>query len=138
MCCRKSRLERDYDVFEQIGIGSYGIVRKVRRKRPKSSKNVEEDDYLVVKMCRNVENLRFFLAEIEKMKKIDHFNVVKYVDSFFVPPPERKTRCCPKRENQIVCIVMEYCEGGDLKKFIRQAKLNKAWMAEDQLLQMAK
>lgn len=43
------------------------------------------------------------------MKKFMHGNVIKFIESFY------------DTDNRL-CMVMEYCDGGDLKKFIKNER----------------
>ena len=46
--------------------------------------------------------------EIQMMEKFDHPNIVEFEEAFILK------RCCSSCFKSEICIVMEFCEGGDL------------------------
>ena len=58
--------------------------------------------------------------EVELLKRLNHPNIVRYVDSFL------------SRNNESLCIAMEYCDGGDLASQIKAAR--RKLFSEDKIL----
>jgi serine/threonine protein kinase len=90
-----------YETLEELGKGTYGRVFKVRRK--------SDGLYCVRKQVPigglSDESREETLNETHVMRKCDHFNIIKYYDSFI--------------EDNNLNIIMEYCSGGDLSKKIK-------------------
>ena len=59
-------------------------------------------------------------VEVELLKRLNHPNIVRYIDSFL------------SRNNESLCIAMEYCDGGDLASQIKAAR--KKLFSEDKIL----
>lgn len=59
------------------------------------------------------------LNEVRILASIDHPNVAAYKEAFF----EESTSC--------LCIVMEFCDGGDLQSKINNAKKTSRFTKED-------
>lgn len=49
-------------------------------------------------------------AQVDLLRKLNHPNIVGYKDSFLTPRKDH------------LCIVMEYCDGGDLSTQIKNAR----------------
>ena len=60
------------------------------------------------------------VQEIRIMLHMDHRNVVKMVDFY--------------SSGSNLCIVMEYCQGGDLSTLMREHRMDKKYFKEDQVL----
>lgn len=52
----------------------------------------------------------FVCLKVELLRRLHHPNIVGYRDSFLTPRKEH------------LCIVMEYCDGGDLSTLIKNAR----------------
>ena len=59
-------------------------------------------------------------VEVELLKRLNHPNIVRYIDSFL------------SRNNESLCIAMEYCDGGDLASQIKAAR--RKLFSEDKIL----
>lgn len=88
----------DYELGEQIGKGSYGIVYRARR--------LGDGRQVVIKQMpmRGQAQAR---AEARVIADLTHPGIVTYFDAFEVD------------KSQTLCLVMEYCDGGDLAALIR-------------------
>ena len=93
-----------YIIIQELGHGSFGYAYKVLNK--------EDNKFYVIKriMVKNAkeEDIKEIENEAIILSCIHNENVVKYVDSF--------------NDNESFNIVMEFCEGLDLKKFINEHK----------------
>ena len=81
----------DYTLREKIGSGSYGDIFLAKK---------NNSFYAVKKMEKDVEKNHYFMNEIINIKKLDHPNIIKYID------------CLSSKDN--FYLIMEYCNGGDL------------------------
>jgi NIMA (never in mitosis gene a)-related kinase 1/4/5 len=105
-----------YDPIRIIGEGSFGKVYlmrdKVNRKfvcvKVIKIKNIPKKERQATKM------------EVDLLKRLHHPNIVRYVDSFL------------SKNNESLCIAMEYCDGGDLASQIKSAK--RRLFSEDKIL----
>lgn len=87
----------DFQFLGRLGKGSFGEVHKVKR---------HEDGLIYVMKQINIVELspqeqRDAINEVHIMARLDHPQVVRYYDSFI--------------DAGILCIVMEYCDRGDLQ-----------------------
>lgn len=105
-----------YDPIRVLGEGSFGKVYlmrdKVRRKfvcvKIIKIKNIPKKEREATKV------------EVELLKRLNHPNIVRYIDSFL------------SRNNESLCIAMEYCDGGDLASQIKAAR--RKLFSEDKIL----
>lgn len=95
----------NYDPLEMIGSGSFGIIRKVRRRSDGKVLARKEIDYRKM----GEKEKRQLVAEVNILRELKHPNIVRYYERFV------------DRENCLIYIIMEYCEGGAL--FSRYARL---------------
>lgn len=108
---RKVKSLKDYIIKEQLGIGSFGKVYKVIKKEsePNGTKQV-----FVLKQISLFNLRKEEVEEVNKEAKIlsclNSKYIVKYFDSWI--------------ENSTLNIIMEYCEKGDLGKYIKSVKDN--------------
>ncbi|KAI5123906.1 hypothetical protein M0805_005722 [Coniferiporia weirii] len=104
-----------YEPLELIGNGSFGIIRKVRRK---------SDGEILARKELNFERMserdrKQIVAEVNILKDLHHDNIVKYIDRFV------------DRDAGILYILMEYCDGGDLSSVIKQCSRSGRPLPED-------
>jgi len=59
----------------------------------------------------SIEDANQHIAEANKLKNLNHKNIIQYKDIFL----NRYSA-----ETQFVCISLEYCSGGDLQHFIER------------------
>ncbi|EIN11156.1 kinase-like protein [Punctularia strigosozonata HHB-11173 SS5] len=99
-----------FECLDVIGNGSFGIIRKVRRKT---------DGVIFARKDLNFERMserdrKQIVAEVNILKDLHHTHIVRYHDRYV------------DRDAGILYILMEYCGGGDLSTIIKQAtKLNR-------------
>ncbi|KAG0315920.1 G2-specific serine/threonine protein kinase [Linnemannia gamsii] len=100
-------LEMDgYESLESIGSGSFGLIRKVRRKADGKILARKEIDYRKM-TTKEKEQL---VAEVNILKDLKHPNIVQFLERVI------------DREHCFIYILMEYCEGGDLAAVIKRHK----------------
>ncbi|CAI0450054.1 unnamed protein product [Linum tenue] len=96
--------EEEYDVAEQIGRGRFGaaflVVNKSENKRYVMKK---------IKLARQTERFKqTAVQEMNLIAELNHPYIVEYRDSWV--------------GKECVCIVTNYCEGGDMDQMIRRAR----------------
>ncbi|KAF9941978.1 G2-specific serine/threonine protein kinase [Modicella reniformis] len=94
----------DYEALESIGSGSFGLIRKVRRKSDGKILARKEIDYRRMSQ-KEKEQL---VAEVNILRDLKHPNIVEFLERVI------------DRENSFIYILMEYCEGGDLAAVIKR------------------
>jgi NIMA (never in mitosis gene a)-related kinase len=97
----------DFEPLQLLGEGSFGKVIKV-------SSLINQKIYAmkILNLGQAEGDLeKYFLSEIELLKKLDHPNIVKYYKSF--------------REEDKLYIIMEYFDNGDLDDYIEVLKTDK-------------
>ncbi|CAL1705864.1 unnamed protein product [Somion occarium] len=104
-----------YEPLDVIGNGSFGIIRKVRRK---------SDGLIFARKELNFERMserdrKQIVAEVNILKDLHHEHIVRYHDRYV------------DRDAGILYIVMEYCGGGDLSTVIKQAQRHGRAIPED-------
>ncbi|KZT42524.1 kinase-like protein, partial [Sistotremastrum suecicum HHB10207 ss-3] len=105
----------DYEALDIIGNGSFGIIRKVKRKT---------DGALLARKELNFERMserdrKQIVSEVNILKDLHHESIVRYHDRFV------------DREKGILYIMMEYCGGGDLGSIIKQCARTGTSIPED-------
>jgi len=95
-----------YDPIRLVGKGSFGSVYLVRRRR--------DGAHFVLKnmQIRNVpeKELQSYQNEVRLLTELEHPGIVSHIESFI------------DGDKQHMCIVMGYCEGGDLAAFLKHKK----------------
>ncbi|CAD8161368.1 unnamed protein product [Paramecium pentaurelia] len=91
----------EFEILNKLGEGSFGQVYKVRRKADKQTYVMKQIN--ISKMNDRMKNEA--LNEASILAKLDSSYIVKYYESFI--------------DKQLLCIVMEFCEGGDLHKLLK-------------------
>jgi serine/threonine protein kinase len=109
----------EFEVLEKIGQGSFGIIRKVRRKATGEILARKEISYAAMSQ-REKEQLH---AEIRVLERLQHTNIVRYVSRHHV-----------KASNELH-LYMEYCSSGDLGGYIKKLARSNAYADEVCLLQ---
>ena len=107
---------REYLIQEKLGIGSYGTVYKAIKKNDSN-----ENTIYVIKQISlfglSKEEINDVKLEAKILSSIKSIYVVKYLESF--------------EEKNFLNIVMEYCDGGDLGKFIEENRNKNKYINED-------
>ena len=110
-----------YFVLNEIGSGSYGVVRKVKRKSDNKTLICKE-----IKLEGLSEKERELMAnEMNILRELNHPNIVKQYETI-------KDYLHSK-----IYIIMEFCEGGDLDKLILKNKSNRKFIDENLIWDIA-
>ena len=104
-----------YRIMKKLGQGAFGAAYEVL--------NISDNKKYVIKEIQmkeaSKEEIDDLLKEAKILSTINNENVVKYIESF--------------TENDSFNIVMEYCEGSDLKKYIEEHKQKNNKIDEKQI-----
>eukprot|EP01041_Mallomonas_annulata_P008586 gene8586-17713_t len=95
-----------YDPIRILGEGSFGKVYLMRDKVQRK--------FVCVKVIK-IKNIpkkerEATKIEVDLLRRLHHPNIVRYIDSFL------------SKNNESLCICMEYCDGGDLASQIKAAR----------------
>ena len=93
---KESSLEKDYELWEELGRGAYGIVYKAIHKTTGKERAVKQIPKAQIKKNQ----YKRFINEVTALKQLDHHNVVKLFEVY--------------EENSHVYLVQEICYGGEL------------------------
>ena len=97
-------LNSKYKIIDLIGEGGFGKTYKVFNKE-------NNEIYVIKQISLKDKDLEKILKEAEILSSIHNDNIVKYFESFI--------------DDKYFYIVMEYCQGLDLKKYINKYKKEK-------------
>jgi serine/threonine protein kinase len=97
------------------------FFRQVYLMRDKIKKNLVCIKIIKIKNIANKER-EAAKAEVELLKRLHHPNIVRYIDSFL------------SKNHESLCIVMEYCYGGDLASQIKSSFTKRKLFSEDKIL----
>ncbi|KAM3610329.1 uncharacterized protein V6R79_002324 [Siganus canaliculatus] len=95
-----------WELKERLGTGGFGNVTRWQNK--------DTDEQIAIKQCRqelSERNKERWCLEIQIMKRLDHVNVVAARE---VPEGMQKLVAT----NDLPLLAMEYCQGGDLRKYL--------------------
>lgn len=109
--------DNDYDVLEKIGQGSFGVIRKVRRKTDGEVICRKEISYTRMS-DREKEQLH---AELRILESLRHPNIVQYYHRQHL------------KSSHDLHLYMEYCGNGDLGGYIRKLK-DRNKMADEEFI----
>lgn len=97
-------IDNYYHKYELLGKGAYSNVFKGYHKVTKDPVAIKEIDIM-----KNSKNIDRFHKEIEIMEKTDNINIIKIITSI--------------ENKDYIFIIMEYCEKGDLRHFLKKRAL---------------
>ncbi|KAI0028441.1 kinase-like domain-containing protein [Vararia minispora EC-137] len=106
-----------YEPLDIIGNGSFGVIRKVRRKSDGSIFARKELNFERM----NERDRKQIVAEVNILKDLNHDHIVRYIDRHV------------DRDAGILYIIMEYCGGGDLSAVIKAAQRTGRPIAEEMI-----
>ncbi|KAJ3040960.1 hypothetical protein HK097_002415, partial [Rhizophlyctis rosea] len=128
----------NYEPLEVIGSGSFGVIRKVKRRSDgkfdklkaqlSNTQRLHIKDITIPPILARKEidyrkmtekEKRQLVAEVNILRELKHPNIVRYYERVV------------DKENRLIYILMEYCEGGDLATIIRRCKKEEKRIPEE-------
>lgn len=102
------------DLYEKervLGKGSFGTVYLIRPRSDQNGRIEMQNGYAVLKEIQISDEEQRSAARREGylLSQLNHPNIIRYLDSF-------------EASDNILCLVMEYCPGGDVQAIIRQRR----------------
>ena len=94
-----------YEAISKLGEGGFGSVWKM--KTPENQPFSKDHPIVAVKRIKSPDARD--KEEVEILKKLDHCDIIKYLDSFIC------------KNSGDLCIVMEYCEDGTLTNLVEKS-----------------
>jgi len=129
---------KDYKIIKLIGKGSFGEVYKVSKDNKFYALKIyqiKNEDSTSTK--ENIENIKSIENEIKILSQLDNPFIVKLYEVFSLN--QNYELLDNKEENkddtQIMCLVLELCENGDLNDKIREKKQKNEKFSENEILQ---
>lgn len=114
-------VNRDYTFLQMVGQGSFGKVYKAQSKKTGAIYACKEIDYSTMKEKEK----ELLVHEVNTMKELNHDNIVRYVDRYLDKSRGR------------LFMIMEYCDNGDLAKYIKRHKAERRYITEDKIWSVA-
>ena len=110
----------EYKIIKELGKGAFGRVVQVLNKKNNKYSAIK---IISIKEEKN-EEIQSFEKEAEILSKFNCDNIVKYYDS--------------SKDDNNIYILMEYCDGNNLRHFIDKNKNNKSLIKENILYNIIK
>lgn len=108
---------KDFDIESLLGDGAYSTVYKVKRKEDGKIYGLKK-----VKISGLSEKERLnALNEVRILASVKHPNVIAYKEAFL------------DEDSSCLCLILEYCDDGDLFQKITNLSKRKKFMKEDQI-----
>ena len=120
--CTCKLCRNQYNILSKLGEGGYGEIYKVTHK----------NEHYILKRCRtdDISEADDLLIEAKHLRVLEHKNIVKYHDDFIHVEYERG-----KIDPIVyVIIIMEFCEGGDLKELIDKHYYSNSPFSNEEIL----
>ena len=112
---------KDYAFSQMVGQGSFGKVHKVQNRKTGVIYACKEMDYSAMKEKEK----ELLVHEVNTMKDLNHDNIVKYIDRYLDKGKGR------------LYMIMEFCDNGDLARYIKRHKTERRYISEDKIWSVA-
>ncbi|EGR29564.1 protein kinase domain protein [Ichthyophthirius multifiliis] len=110
-------VEQKFQILEKLGEGAYSIVYKVKRKKDKQIYALKKVN-LEKLSEKEIENA---LNEVRILASLKSTNIISYKEAFI-----------DQKDNNL-CIIMEYCDDGDLLQKIMENQKNGSFFQEEDI-----
>lgn len=107
----------DYTFLDRLGHGSFGKVWKAKKNSNNKLVAIKEINYSTL----GINERKMFVNEVNILRKLHNPYIVRYYDHY-INRPEKK-----------IFLVMEFCAGGDLQRFIRETRSKMMKINENQI-----
>ena len=127
---------KDYKIIKLIGKGSFGEVYKVSKDNKFYALKIyqiKNDD--ANSSNENKENIKSIENEIKILSQLDNPFIVKLHEVFSLNPNSELLNNNDVEEEQMMCLVLELCENGDLNDKIKEKKQKNEKFTENEILQ---
>eukprot|EP01080_Neovahlkampfia_damariscottae_P012745 gene12745-6937_t len=108
----------DYEIITRLGKGSFGIVFLVKTIKDK----IEHIYALKTVPFDQEEELKKIKKEIYILSRLDHENIIKVYEHFYIENSDLK----------LICFPLTYCDAGDLNTYLKKSSL-----IEEEILDIA-
>ncbi|TMW66165.1 hypothetical protein Poli38472_003930 [Pythium oligandrum] len=106
-----------YTKLQKIGQGSFGSAYLATKKNDPSQK------YVIKEIRMDPRDQQTALREAKLLAALDHPNIIACKESFLLTP-------------QVLCIVTEFADGGDLRKALQDRATRRAYYSERELVDL--
>lgn len=121
-----------YTKLAKIGSGSFGCAYLVTRKADPLAKK-----FVVKEIRMDPRDQHGALREAKLLAALDHPNIIACKESFLLAPASAPVNGrAPQQQQQVLCIVTEYADGGDLRKKLEQHIASRSRLKETEVLDL--
>ncbi|DAZ99594.1 TPA: hypothetical protein N0F65_001422 [Lagenidium giganteum] len=124
-----------YIKLEKIGKGSFGCAYLVAKKSEPQGKK-----YVVKEILLDPRDQSSALREAKLLAALDHPNIIACKESFLCAVPSSAgvlaARHAAQHQQQMLCIVTEFADAGDLRKRLTERQRQRAWFSETEVLDL--
>lgn len=108
-------MEKYTDFSKKLGRGSFGCVKLIQRNADKKLLAMKMIDLTTEEAANNAYN------EPNMLERLQHPNIVQFYETFVV--------------KDVLYLVMEYCEEGDLQSKVKETRVKGEYFCEDQIIE---
>lgn len=120
-----------YTKLAKIGSGSFGCAYLVTRKADPLARK-----FVVKEIRMDPRDQQGALREAKLLAALDHPNIIACKESFLLAPAPGPQANGRAPQQQVLCIVTEYADGGDLRKKLEQHIASRSHLKETEVLDL--
>ena len=127
---------KNYKIIKLIGKGAFGEVYKVSKDNKYYALKIyqiKNDDTSSSNEYK--ESIKSIENEIKILSQLDNPFIVKLYEVFSLNPNSELLKNNDVEEQQMMCLVLELCENGDLNDKIKEKKQKNEFFSENEILQ---